>query len=100
MGSSPSSKPPQRVSQDPPSDCCRHQSQSLQQDKVICERQQHGNTDQDVTRILIPMLFAAIKALVRANPSSTSLPEVEAILKMEPLVSTSYAPQGRAPSQY
>ncbi|KAH7943074.1 hypothetical protein HPB52_004891 [Rhipicephalus sanguineus] len=100
MGLSHSSKPPQPVSQDPPSDYGRQQSQSLQQDKVNCERQQLGNTDQDVTRILIPMLFAAIKALVRGNPSSRSLPEVEAILTMEPLVSTFYAPQGRAPSQY
>ncbi|KAH7946701.1 hypothetical protein HPB52_003758 [Rhipicephalus sanguineus] len=100
MGLLHSSKPPQPVSQDPPSDYGRQQSQSLQQDKVNCERQQLGNTDQDVTRILIPMLFAAIKALVRGNPSSRSLPEVEAILTMEPLVSTFYAPQGRAPSQY
>ncbi|KAH8032557.1 hypothetical protein HPB51_026010 [Rhipicephalus microplus] len=99
MGLSSSSKSSQRTSQDPPSQHYRHQSQSLQHDKEISERQQHVNTDQDVTRILIPMLFAALKALVRANPSSRSFPDVEAILAMEPLLSTSYAQQGRISSQ-
>ncbi|KAH7986842.1 hypothetical protein HPB51_026596 [Rhipicephalus microplus] len=99
MGLSSSSKSSQRTSPDPPSQHYRHQSQSPQHDKETCERQQHGNTDQDITCILIPMLFAAIKPPVRANPSSRSLPEVEAIHAIEALVSTIYATQGRISSQ-
>lgn len=87
--------PPQHAVQDPPSSPCRDQSQSPQHDKVAHERQQQRSTEQDFTRLLLPMLFAALKAIIRANPSSKSLPEVEAVLAMEPLLSAAYAPQGR-----
>lgn len=49
-------------------------------------------THADLTGILIPMLFAAIRALLRANPSYERIPEVEAILSMEPLVAASSSP--------
>lgn len=47
-------------------------------------------TTADLGQVLIPMLFAAIKAILRALPSSGSLPEVEAVLALEPLVNASY----------
>lgn len=49
-------------------------------------------THANLTGILIPMLFAAIRALLRANPSYERIPEVEAILSMEPLVAASSSP--------
>lgn len=50
----------------------------------------HQSTQQDIVSLLIPMLFAAIKAMLRANPSSKSFPEVEAVLALEPLVTSSF----------
>lgn len=95
VGSSPSSKLLQRTTQDPTNSVACSDPRAPQHDKKISGRQQTGSSEQDVTCLLIPMLFAAIKALIRANPSSGRLPEVEAVLAMEPLVSVSYAPQGR-----
>lgn len=50
----------------------------------------HQSTQDDVVSFVIPMLFAAIRALLRANPSSKSFPEVEAVLALEPLISSSF----------
>ncbi|KAH7940281.1 hypothetical protein HPB52_022765 [Rhipicephalus sanguineus] len=44
-------------------------------------------------RLLTISELAAIKALLRAAPSSKSLPEVEAVLALEHLVTATYAPQ-------
>lgn len=98
-GSSPPSKQPQLAPQDPTNGRCRHQPQVPEHDRMTYERQQHGSSEQEITCLLIPLLFAALKAFVRANPSSRCLREVEAVLAMEPFVSASYAPQGRTNSQ-
>lgn len=47
----------------------------------------------DLGQVLIPMLFAAIKAIVRSLPSSGNLPEVEAVLALEQLVNASFSVQ-------
>lgn len=50
----------------------------------------------DITGILIPMLFATIKALLHANPFYGHIPEVEAVLSLELFVaSTSSASRHR-----
>lgn len=57
------------------------------------EKQTDSSVANDISSLLIPMMFAAIKALLRAAPSSKSLPEVEAVLALEHLVTATYAPQ-------
>lgn len=42
----------------------------------------------NITGILIPMLFAAIRALLRTNPSYNHIPEVKAALSLEPFVTS------------
>lgn len=46
-------------------------------------------TQVDFSKVIIPMLFAALKALISAIPSSSSLPEVAAIMALEPLLTAS-----------
>lgn len=56
-----------------------------------------SQTDQtDIVNMLIPMLFAAIKALLRTNPSSQRFPEVEAVLALEPLIASTFTAQQRS----
>ncbi|KAH7957522.1 hypothetical protein HPB52_019720 [Rhipicephalus sanguineus] len=45
------------------------------------------------------MMFAAIKALLCANPSLKDIPEVQAVLAFEPLVTTSPTAQRRGSSE-
>ncbi|KAH7963597.1 hypothetical protein HPB52_021673 [Rhipicephalus sanguineus] len=59
-----------------------------------------GSTIQDISSMLIPMMLAAIQALLCANPSSKDIPEVQAVLAFEPLVTTSPTAQRRGSSDY
>ncbi|KAH7936319.1 hypothetical protein HPB52_021418 [Rhipicephalus sanguineus] len=58
-----------------------------------------GSTVQEISGMLIPMMFAAIKALLCANPSLKDIPEVQAVLAFEPLVTTSFTAQRRDSSE-
>ncbi|KAM7291266.1 uncharacterized protein ISCGN_027839 [Ixodes scapularis] len=40
----------------------------------------------DLGQVIVPMLFAALRAIIRTLPGSSDLPEVRAILAMEPLI--------------
>ncbi|KAG0424035.1 hypothetical protein HPB47_000211 [Ixodes persulcatus] len=40
----------------------------------------------DLGQVIVPMLFAALRAIIRTMPGSSDLPEVRAILAMEPLI--------------
>ncbi|CAN7948468.1 unnamed protein product, partial [Ixodes hexagonus] len=53
-------------------------------------RQEQAN---DISHFLIPMFFAALRAIIKAIPDSDSLPEVQAILAMEPLLKTGLSKQ-------
>ncbi|KAL1434047.1 hypothetical protein MTO96_012041 [Rhipicephalus appendiculatus] len=70
-----------------------------QQNRKSQEKMLDGNTVNDVSSMLIPMMFAAIKALLRANPSMKSIPEVQAVLAFEPLMTTSFTAQRRDSSE-
>lgn len=48
----------------------------------------------DFSKVVIPMLFAALKALLSVIPSSSSFPEVAAIMALEPLLTTRCSPPG------
>ncbi|KAH7982621.1 hypothetical protein HPB52_006173 [Rhipicephalus sanguineus] len=58
-----------------------------------------GSTVQEISGMLIPMMFAAIKALLCANPSLKDIPEIQAVLAFEPLVTTSFTVQRRDSSE-
>lgn len=50
----------------------------------------HAPTTQvDLSKVIIPLLFAALKALMSAIPSASGLPEVAAIMALEPLLAAS-----------
>lgn len=68
-------------------------SPTLQQNRKNQEKLLDGNTVNDISSMLIPMMFAAIKAILCASPSFKSIPEVEAIIALEPLVSPSFTVQ-------
>lgn len=40
----------------------------------------------DIGQLVLPMLFAALKAIINALPNANDLPEVRALLTMEPLI--------------
>ncbi|KAL1482548.1 hypothetical protein MTO96_033723 [Rhipicephalus appendiculatus] len=70
-----------------------------QQNRKSQEKMLDGITVNDVSSMLIPMMFVAIKALLRASPSMKSIPEVQAVLAFEPLVTTSFTAQRRDSSE-
>ncbi|KAH7973090.1 hypothetical protein HPB52_021165 [Rhipicephalus sanguineus] len=95
----PSSAKSQEKSSSDPDASQQQMSPKSQQNRKSQEKLLGGSTIQDISSMLIPMMFAAIKALLCANPSLKDIPEVQAVLAFEPLVTTSPTAQRRGSSE-
>lgn len=57
---------------------------------LSCDRRKTQSQQSNSNELLIlPMLFAALRAIVQALPSAGNLPEVQAFFALEPLLASS-----------